>query len=116
TSIFVWGALITTFMASLAVGYAWGGKLADRHPDARLLSNLLAAAALLVWVLFYRPVPVLVLFANASIPDRFRALLASLLLFAPPSLLMGAVTPFAVRLSARDLASIGSHAGRLSAV
>ncbi len=32
TSLFVWGALITTFLAALAAGYALGGRLADRRP------------------------------------------------------------------------------------
>ncbi|HKC24538.1 MAG TPA: fused MFS/spermidine synthase, partial [Thermoanaerobaculia bacterium] len=111
TSIFVWGALITTFLASLAVGYAAGGKLADRRPDPALLSSLLAASACLLWLLFLSPAPLLALFARAPMPDRFRSLLAALVLFAPPSVLMGAVTPFAVRLRARSLASIGSEAG-----
>ena len=86
-SLFVWGALITTFLAALAVGYALGGRLADRRPDPALLSSVLLAAGALVIVLF-----------------------------GPPSVLMGAVTPFAVRLAAKDLAVIGYAAGRLSAL
>ena len=38
TSLFVWGALITTFLAALAAGYALGGRLADRRPDLSLLA------------------------------------------------------------------------------
>jgi spermidine synthase len=95
TSIFVWGALITTFLASLAVGYELGGRLADRRPEPEALLDVLG---------------------RVPLPDRFRALAASLVLFGPPSVLMGMVTPFAVRLAARDLATVGSAAGRLSAV
>ena len=51
-----------------------------------------------------RPDAVLALASGAPVPDRFRALLAALVLFAPPSVLMGAVTPFAVRLAAKELA------------
>jgi len=116
TSIFVWGALITTFLASLSVGYALGGRIADRRPDPALLALFLAAAGCLLWLLFYEPSALLTACAAAPVPDRFRSLLAALVLFAPPSVLMGMATPFAVRLAARDLSSIGSATGRLSAV
>lgn len=116
TSIFVWGALITTFLASLAAGYALGGRLADRRPEPALLAGILVVSAVLLWILFAAPHVVLDACAVAPVPDRFRALLASLILFGPPSVLMGAVTPFAVRLAARELATVGSAAGRLSAI
>jgi spermidine synthase len=116
TSLFVWGALITTFLAALAAGYALGGRLADRRPEPALLSNVLLTAGALVIILFAAPDAVLSAASGAPVPDRFRALLAALVLFGPPSVLMGAVTPFAVRLAAKELALVGSAAGRLSAV
>jgi spermidine synthase len=116
TSLFVWGALITTFLAALAAGYALGGRLADRRPEPGLLAGVLLVAGTLVILLFAAPDAVLAAASAAPVPDRFRALLASVVLFGPPSVLMGAVTPFAVRLATRDLALVGSAAGRLSAV
>ena len=116
TSLFVWGALITTFLAALAVGYALGGRLADRRPEPALLAGVLVTAGALVIVLFAAPDFVLAAASAAPVPDRFRALLAAIVLFGPPSVLMGAVTPFAVRLAAKELALVGSAAGRLSAV
>jgi len=116
TSLFVWGALITTFLAALAAGYALGGRLADRRPEPALLSNVLLTAGAVVIILFAAPDAVLAAASGAPVPDRFRALLAAVVLFGPPSVLMGAVTPFAVRLAARELALVGSAAGRLSAV
>ncbi len=116
TSLFVWGALITTFLAALAAGYALGGRLADRRPEPALLSNVLLTAGALVIILFAAPDAVLSAASGAPVPDRFRALLAAVVLFGPPSVLMGAVTPFAVRLAAKELALVGSAAGRLSAI
>ena len=106
TSIFVWGALITTFLASLSTGYALGGKIADRRPSASLLGSFLIAAGLALWVLLARPAPLLALCAAAPVPERFQALLAALLLFALPSVLMGTISPFATRLAARDVGSL----------
>lgn len=116
TSIFVWGALITTFLASLSTGYALGGKVADRHPSPALLGRILLSAGLLLWLLLARPAPLLALCAAAPVPERFRALLAALLLFAVPSVLMGAVSPLATRLAARELGTIGRTAGTVAAV
>ena len=116
TSIFVWGSLITTFLASLAAGYALGGKLADRKPSAAVLGGLLVGAGLLLWLLLARPAPLLALCAAAPVPERFRALLAALLLFALPSVLMGTISPFATRLAAREVRTIGRTAGNLAAI
>jgi spermidine synthase len=116
SSIFVWGALITTFLASLSGGYALGGKLADRRPSPALLGNILVAAGFCLWLLLARPAPLLALCNAAPVPERFRALLAALLLFALPSVLMGMVSPFATRLAARDVGSIGRTAGTLAAI
>ncbi len=116
TSIFVWGSLITVFLASLAAGAALGGRLADRWPRPALLSGLLVASGALTWILFLAPAPILRFFSEAAVPDRFRSLLAAIVLFAAPSTLMGTVTTFAVRLAAREIATLGAAAGRLSAI
>lgn len=116
TSIFVWGSIITVFLASLAVGAALGGRLADFRPQPAVLANLLAASGALTWIVFLAPAPVMRFFADASVPDRFRSLLAAIALFAAPCTLMGMITTFAVRLAAREIATIGAAAGRLSAI
>ena len=116
TSIFVWGSLITVFLASLALGAALGGRLADRRPQPSLLAALLVASGVLTWTVFLAPAPVMRFFSDLSIPDRFRSLLASIALFSVPCTLMGMVTTFAVRLAAREIATLGAAAGRLSAI
>ena len=45
TSIVVWTGLIGVILASLSIGYAWGGRVADRRPEPGLLSALIALAA-----------------------------------------------------------------------
>ena len=45
TSIFIWGAVLSVTLLSLAIGYRWGGALADRlaTPHARLTLHILLA-------------------------------------------------------------------------
>lgn len=116
TSVFVWGSIITVFLASLAAGAAFGGRLADLRPQPAVLANLLVASGVLTWIVFLAPAPVMRLFADAAVPDRFRSLLAAIALFAAPCTLMGMITTFAVRLAAREIATLGAAAGRLSAI
>ncbi len=40
TSLVVWTSLIGIILASLSLGYWWGGRLADRRPEARLLGRI----------------------------------------------------------------------------
>ncbi|MES1211519.1 MAG: fused MFS/spermidine synthase, partial [Acidobacteriota bacterium] len=53
-SVYVWGSIISVFLAALSVGYLWGGRLADRRPSIAALGRLIALAAsfqaLLLWI------------------------------------------------------------------
>ena len=42
TTLHVWSALITVTLASLAIGYAWGGRIADKHPGLGTLMTVMA--------------------------------------------------------------------------
>lgn len=50
-TIFVWSALISVTLGSLALGYWIGGRTADKHPDSRLFfGSIFIAGALVVIV------------------------------------------------------------------
>ncbi len=115
-SVYVWGSIISVFLAALSLGYYWGGRLADRQPRLAVLGRLLALAAACL---------VLLLFAGRRLAGAVGAatgyspagtLLATTLLFGPPSVLLATVSPFAIRLATRDLALLGDTAGRLFAL
>jgi hypothetical protein len=50
SSIYIWTGLIGIIMACLSLGYYYGGKLADKHSDAALLSTVLLFAGLYIFV------------------------------------------------------------------
>ena len=116
SSIYVWGAIISVFLAALSGGYYSGGIIADRRPTFLLLNGLLLFAG--CWLL------VIPLYANwicravlyVSFGERLDPLVATILLFGGPSVLLGMVSPFAVRLAARSLEKIGNLSGRLYAL
>jgi spermidine synthase len=113
-SLFVWTALITVTLLSLAVGYYLGGRAADRRGSLRLLGLLVGLAGLWLLLTLFLRVPVLR--AAVGLGVRGGALAAALLLFGPPLTLLGMVSPFCVQLILKDLRESGRTVGRLAAL
>lgn len=116
SSVFVWGGLISIFLAALSLGYYLGGTMADRWPRVTVLATLLMLAGVTILVLPLVSRPVLMAFDAWNLGPRLSPLLASIVLFAFPSVLMGTTSPFAIKLVARDLATVGTSAGVLYAL
>jgi spermidine synthase len=113
-SIFLWTALISVALAALALGYALGGRLADRGPTAQRLGLILLGAAIWVFLipLLKRPL----LLATEPLGLRTAILTTSFFLFFPPLLLMGMVSPYAIRLKISRIEDAGKTAGDLYAI
>lgn len=116
SSLFVWGSLIGVVLTGLSVGYWTGGALADRLPGPGLLAAVMGLGALLVLAIPAVDEPVLEAIVRWDPGPRLNPLVAALALFGPPSVVFAAVTPIAVRLSARSLATLGRTSGRLFAI
>ncbi len=116
TSLVVWTSLIGIILASLSLGYWWGGRLADRRPEARLLGRIILLAALATAAIAATKSFVLGLLQSPGAGLHTAAVWSTLLLFAPPSVLLGMVAPFAVRLKLAGTRTGGRTAGNLYAV
>lgn len=116
SSIFVWGSLISVFLTALSVGYYWGGALADRRPRLSVLGALLVVPGLWTWLLPFFAPPVNEWVASLSLGPRWSPLVASFLLFAVPSIFLGTLSPYAIRLEVQSVESVGNTSGRLYAL
>ncbi len=116
TSTYTWTSLIGVILAALSLGYWLGGKLADRKPDLRILTSAIFLAGGLVSVTILFNNSVLTLIAAAQIPLEIQAVFAALILFAPASVFLGFVTPYAVKLKTTTLDNTGKTVGRLYAL
>lgn len=115
-SVFVWGSLIGIVMASLALGYYTGGNLADRQPNFRTFSMIiLAAGVLIILVPIFAPM-VLELVFYSGLGERYGPLLATTLLLAAPTTLLGMVSPYSIRLVAKNLLKVGGISGSLYSI
>ena len=115
-SIFVWGSLIGVVLSALSAGYYLGGKLADLKPSFQILSTLIFAAGILVLTLPAIAPTVFALVISLNIVEEYSPLLAATLLLAPPSVLLGTVSPYAIRLVAESVESLGKASGNLYAL
>ncbi len=119
-SLIVWANLIGLILLYLTVGYYLGGWLADRMPRPEVLFRLTAAAALAIALIPMVSRPVFSLAATGFATARWGLLVSSflgvMLLFAAPMILLGCVSPFAIRLSVRGLHATGRVAGSIYGV
>lgn len=115
-SIFVWGSLIGVVLASLSAGYYLGGMLADRRPNLQTLSLVVLGAGVLVLALPTLAPPVFDAAIGAQLGDRYSPLLATTILLGPPSILLGMVSPYAIRLAAKSFEKLGKASGNLYAL
>jgi spermidine synthase len=119
-STIVWANTIGTVLLALSVGYWLGGRLADRDPSLRGLCRLVLVAGLLLAAIPYAARPFLDTAVSAldsiSAGAAIGSLVAVLVLVAGPVLLLGAVSPYAVRLALRRVEESGSVTGGLYAL
>jgi len=116
TSIIVWMSLIGVVLASLSLGHWLGGKAADIRPDQKILARIVLLSSIFTAVMALLSNPILWVLSRNVANVYLSSLIASLVLFAPPSVLLGMVYPFIVRLSIRDIGSSGAVIGRFSAL
>src|SRR5438445_3445687 len=120
TSLYVWGVLIGLILIDLSAGYVIGGRLADRHPRDEVLYQITAWAGLWIGIIPLVSYPILLIsqqgFKEVSVGLVLGTLLAVVVLFAAPVILLGCVSPFAIRLLLRDVETGGNTAGRVYAL
>lgn len=114
-STYIWTALIGVILAALSLGYWIGGKAADKRPAAEALGGVLFAAAACVSLTMLVKEVVLAFIAETDLPLEIKALSAALILFAPASVVLGFVTPYAVKLTLSGIDNAGSAVGRIYA-
>ena len=117
SSIDVWAAIITVFILSLSIGYVIGGRIADKSSDNKALAWIILGAGAL-----YLTLPTYALSASEGLGSsslgglRFGVLVAGLVLFLLPSLLLGMVSPILVKLAFISAERVGTTTGTLYAV
>lgn len=113
-SLFVWTSLITITLVALAGGYAAGGIVSDKRETPDYLYSVILGAGFMVFI-----IPLLKGFAlKACLPLGLRlgSLVSALVLFGPSLFLLGCVSPYIIKISAKEMKNIGRTVGVFYAI
>ncbi len=114
-STYIWTSIIGVVLASLSLGYWWGGKWADQSPTLGKLTPVFGGAAVLVgatgWLsdLLQHLIP----FVRFSV--ELKAVLCAIILFAPAATLLGIISPYITRLHLQSMDTAGRQLGKMAA-
>lgn len=119
-SLYTWTSIIGVVLAGISAGAWAGGALADRRPAPRTLGWLLLAAGLTALVIapatsFLAGDEGVLESMGIATTLLHRVVLLSFLLFFLPAFFLGMISPVAVKLAVRDLASTGRVVGKIYA-
>jgi spermidine synthase len=111
SSVTVWACLIGVFLAALSVGNLLGGRAADWKPVSGLLALIIVAAAVTSVLVPLVSEPICARITERRFGFPLDPLLATAALFFLPTLFLGAVTPFAIRMLLPSVERAGITAG-----
>ncbi len=113
SSIYVWGSIITVFMLSLSLGYLGGGRLSLANPSlTRFGLIFLVGGVAVVPLILTGDLVMDWVFLRIEDP-RYGSLAASSFLFVVPTIVLGMIAPYSVRLLVREAHTSGHVAGTL---
>src|SRR3989338_163916 len=115
-STFVWTSLIGVILGRLSIGYWLGGKVADQKASYENFSLILMIAGVLIGLTTIGKEIILQFIQNSTQSIRIGSLIASIIIFAPASIFLGMVSPYAIRLKIKSIEKSGRTVGNLYAL
>lgn len=116
TSLFVWTSLIGLILGCLSLGYYLGGNIADKKASKYGLAIIIFLAGIFIGSTVITKDLILV-FTQLNFSDiRLGVIVSSLLIFSPPSVLLGMVSPYVAKLKLDNISNTGATVGSLYAI
>ena len=113
SSIHIWGSIITVFMLSLSFGYLLGGKLSTHSVSLKHYGIIFIIGGFAILPIVYFAQPLMeIIFVNIE-DSRYGSLLSSIALFFIPTVFLGMLSPYSVRLLTTHQDHSGNVAGNL---
>lgn len=134
SSIYTWGSLVGIILSGLSLGYHVGGRLADKIDSSfvKFCSIIFSAGLYIVFIPFISTTIIGIsnstvselssiitssLYSNnistSSSNSQYACLLATFLLLALPTFLLGLISPYAVKLATKNISIVGNISGNL---
>lgn len=116
SDLYTWTGIIGVFLAGIALGNAYGGRIADKYPHPRTLVALLGAGALAALWMAVFPMLLAASGAHTGIPLGPRIPVLAAVLCLPAGFVLSLLTPVAIKLGLPDVSKAGSVAGLIFAL
>jgi hypothetical protein len=100
-------------MLSLSIGYLLGGRLSLYRPSLGKFAVIFLVAAVCLYPLVYFSEGIMAAIFERVEDPRYGSLLASSVLFIVPTVIMGMISPYSVRMLVRNTEHSGQVAGIL---
>lgn len=113
SSVHIWGSIITVFMLSLSLGYLLGGKLSTHNPSLSKYGFIFLVASISITPISFFSQPIMAFIFTHIEDSRYGSLLASMALFFIPTVILGMISPYSVRLLVTESDKSGQIAGIL---
>lgn len=113
SSVHIWGSIITVFMLSLSIGYLVGGKLSVSAVSLKRYGLIFILAGITILPVALAADSLLEAIFMEIEDTRYGSLVASTVLFFIPTIILGMISPYSVRLLVANKQSSGQVAGRL---
>ncbi len=113
-TLFTWTSSISVILAALGAGYYLGGKVTVGKARKETLALMIAAAAVVISIIPFASS--IILNAGMAFGYEFGPLFSSAILFGLPNILLGMAAPYAIKLNAKILDTVGRIAGNLYAI
>lgn len=111
-TLFVISSILGVVLGGLSLGYFLGGILADKHPKFSLFFFLIFLAGIFSLLIQFFSKTILPL-AGEILGIKFGPLISSCFLFFLPSLILGTISPFAIKLITLELKEVGRVSGKV---
>jgi len=113
SSVHIWGSIITVFMLSLSFGYLLGGKFSTHAASLNRYGAIFIIAGLTLLPIVTSSEWLMESIFIAVEDSRYGSLLASTALFFIPTIILGMLSPYSVRLLVKNSNESGQVAGKL---
>ncbi len=114
-SLYTWTSIIGVCLAGISLGNYLGGVVADRLGSRRTLGLILLGGGLFSLLVLPLATADLTTIFPRSYPLMLRIVLLTSLLFLPPTLVLGMVSPVVIKLTLTDLKRTGNVVGKIYA-
>lgn len=113
-TIFTVSSILSVILAALSLGYYAGGKLADRVPSAYTFFKIIVSSGIAL-MLFHNLGTYFIIYVSSQLPLNTGPLVTSGFLFFLPALLLGTLSPYAIKLQSifQQTQGIGSISGKM---